>query len=102
MPFTSRGTGLMSRIRFRIRTIMIAIAVVAVLMGFLRLPDEVRAGVELILFLAVIVGVFAEFVVFSTYLWPGTRPHGRHLRRIKYHPGMTQAQPKRGVRESVG
>jgi hypothetical protein len=90
----------MSPIRFRIRTIMITVAVVALLMGFLRLPDEVRAGVELILFLAVIVGVFAEFVAFSAYLWPGTRPHGQRLRRIKYRPRMPRAEPERGARES--
>jgi hypothetical protein len=88
----------MSHIRFRIRTIMIAIAVVAVLMGFLRLPHEVRVGVELILFLAVIVGVIAEFVIFSTGLWPGTKPHGPYLRRTKYRSGMAQAKPKRGAR----
>jgi hypothetical protein len=91
----------MSHIRFRIRTIMIAIAVVAVLMFFLRLPDEVRAGAEAILFLAVIVGVIAEFVTFSAKLWPGRKPHDPYLRRIKYRPGMAQAEPKRGARESV-
>ena len=44
---------------------MIAIAAVALLMAFLRLPDEVRAGVELMLSLAVFIGVFAELVAFS-------------------------------------
>ena len=99
---TTLGTGLMSRVRFRIRTIMIAIAVVAVLMGSLRLPREVRVGIEVCLFLAVIVGAFAEFVAFSTYLWPGTRPHGRRLRRIKNRDWMARDEPKRGTRGSVG
>ena len=99
---TSLGTGLMSHIRFRIRTIMIAIAVVAVLMGFLRLSGEVRTGVEVIVFLAVIVGVFAEFVTFSVFFWPGTRPQDQYLKRIKYRSGMRQAESKRGGRGSVG
>ena len=60
----------MLHIRFRIRTIMITIAVVAVLMGFLRLPVQVRHGVELMLFFVVIVGGFAELVTFSAYFWP--------------------------------
>ena len=80
---------------------MIAIAVVALLMSSLRLPGEVRVGIEVILFLAVIVGTFAEFVAFSAYLWPGTRPHDRRLRRIKYRAGMAQAEPEPGGRESV-
>jgi hypothetical protein len=65
----------MPPIRFRIRTIMIAIAVVAVLMGFLRLPGEVQTGVEVIVFLALIVGVFAEFEVRvkTTYYEPKKR-----------------------------
>jgi hypothetical protein len=92
----------MSQNRFRIRTIMIVIAVVAVLMGFLRLSREVRTGVEVIAFLAVIVGVFAEFVTFSAYFWPGSRPKDQYLRRIKYRAGIRQAEPKRGGRESVG
>ena len=92
----------MSHIRFRIRTIMITIAVVAVLMGFLRLSREVRTGVEVVLFLAVIVGAFAELVTFCTYLWSGTRPHHQYFRRIKYRAGIEQAKPKRGVEERVG
>ena len=94
--------GLMLPIRFRIRTIMIVIVVVAVLMGFLRLPVEVRAGVELILFLALVVDIFAELVTFSVNLWPGTRPRDQYLRRIKYRARIKQAEPKRGVEESVG
>jgi hypothetical protein len=81
---------------------MIAIAVAAVLMGFLRLPIQVRRGVELILFFAVIVGGFAELVTFSAYFWPGARPRDQYLRRIKYRPEIRQADPKRGGGERVG
>jgi hypothetical protein len=81
---------------------MIAIAVVAVLMGVLRLARDMRVGVGVILFLALLVGGFLEFVVFCAYFWPGKRPHEQYLRRIKYRARISRAEPKRGGRESVG
>jgi hypothetical protein len=81
---------------------MITIAVVAVLMGVLRLPRDLRVGVKVILLLALLVGGFLEFVVFCAYLWPGKRPHEQYLKRIKYSARISQAEPKRGGRESVG
>jgi hypothetical protein len=94
----------MSHIRFRIRTIMITIAVVAILMGVHRFFSRgvpVNAGAILLL-PVLLLGVFAEFVVFCAYLWPGTRPHDQYLRRIKYRARIKQADPKRGAQESVG
>jgi hypothetical protein len=81
---------------------MITIAVAAVLMSFFRLSVEVRARVEVIIILAVIVGVFVELAIFSAYFWPGTRPHGQYLRRIKYRARIKPAEPNREGRESVG
>jgi ABC-type polysaccharide/polyol phosphate export permease len=93
----------MPHIRFRIRTIMITIAVVAILMGIHRFSRgvPVDAGAVLLL-LVLLVGVFVEFAVFCAYFWPGTRPHDQYLRRIKYRARIKQAEPKRGGRESVG
>jgi hypothetical protein len=76
---------------------MITIAAVAVLMAVVRFWR-----VDVILFLAVVVGVVVEFVTFSIRLWPGTSPKDQYLRRIKYRPGLPQAESKLGREESVG
>ena len=82
---------------------MITIAVVAILMGVHRFSRGVPVVAGAVLLLPVLlVGVFAEFLVFCTYFWPGTRPHDRYLRRIKYRARIKQSEPKRGDRESVG
>jgi hypothetical protein len=66
----------MPPIRFRIRTIMITIAAAAVLMGVFRwLPIGVRAN----LITAILVGVFAEILVYCACLWPGTTPRDKYL-----------------------
>ena len=88
----------MPSIRFRIKTIMIVIAAVAALMAIFRFWR-----VDVILFLGVVVGVFAEFVAFSIRLWPGTNnPKDQYLKRIKYRPPMSRVESERSIEESVG
>jgi hypothetical protein len=65
-PLTSLGTGLMSPIRFRIRTFMIAIAAMAVVMGLLM--NGCDAVATTIVFLAVSV---LEISAYSFYLSRG-------------------------------
>jgi uncharacterized membrane protein YsdA (DUF1294 family) len=66
----------MSRIRFRIRTIMIMITAVAILMSVFRLIRPwIYSFLEVVppsvaVFLVVMFGVVVEFFVFWVYAWP--------------------------------
>jgi hypothetical protein len=92
-----------SRVRFRLRTIMFAIAVVAVMMGLHRwspaIVDVVLAVVVVLIFSAVVV-LIPLFVVYCSYWF--IRRLWRQLSRGHSPIPETRLETKRGVEEGVG
>jgi hypothetical protein len=68
----------MPPIRFRIRTIMIVIAALAVLMGLFM-----NLGLVVTTTIVFLVGSLAEFSAFSFYLWHGRTKRAASVRRAK-------------------
>jgi hypothetical protein len=99
----------MSWIRFRLRTILIMVAVVALLMGVLRfiLWVDAFAGIDLLYFVLVNVTIFVylpilvivEVVFFAAYLWFRRRRVGQ----VERTDGTAPAEPRlSGETKSVG
>jgi uncharacterized membrane protein YidH (DUF202 family) len=84
----------MSRIRFRLRTILILVAVVALMMGVLRfiLWVDAFAGIDLLFYVLVNVTIFVfipilvivEGLFFAVYLWFRRKRAGQ-IRRTDGH-----------------
>ena len=87
----------MSRIRFRIRTIMIVIAAVAVLMGLLM-----NVGVVVATTIVFLVASVIEFFAFSFHLSRGRTRPPQFSRKTNRQMGETGTGSKRGGQESVG
>ena len=97
----------MLQVRFRIRTIMIATAVTAVLMGLLRcfppiffvlMMLVVHLCLLVLIFFLALVGPIALFAVGDWLIRMGCRLFPRGQSRIP----KTGIEPKRGVQERVG
>jgi hypothetical protein len=98
----SRDGQPMSRVRFRIRSIMIAIAVVAVLMAAIRFLPSVRPLlgimplselIPLAVLGPVLFGAFVEFLVFWIYFASQRRRAGRGSRNMVARRGSVGSAP---------
>ncbi len=99
----------MPRIRFRLRTILILVALVALVMGVLRfiLWVDAFAGIDLLFFVLVNVTIFVylpilvivEVVFFAAYLWFRRKRAGQIVRP----DGSAPAEPRLSAEsESLG